>query len=177
MTWKIMKSNETKIGRFTIIQDEVQLPNEKEISFSYIDFAKGVCILAITDEGHVLCIKQYRHALKTWQWELPAGAIDPDDPSPLVAAKRELEEETGYKAHTWTDLGSFYPSAGSTSEEIYLFLATDLVHTTQLLEESEQLELHVLEWDKLQELLNRGEFQHGAGMAVILRYVGLKKEK
>ncbi|MEH7252201.1 NUDIX hydrolase [Neobacillus niacini] len=170
MTWKINRSNIEKVDRFQITIDEVVLPNGDEKSFSYIDFAKGVCVLPITANGEVLCIKQYRHVVKSWEWELPAGMIDPTDIMPLDAAKRELEEETGYTAEHWLDLGSFYPSPGSTTEEIFLFAAAGLIPTEQRLENSEQLDLHKLSMEEVKTLIQKGEFKHGAGLAAILRY-------
>lgn len=170
MVWKINKSTKQMADRYAIITDEVTLPNGDQKTFAYLDFAKGVCILAFTEDEHVLCIKQYRHALKSWQWELPAGAIDPNDSTPLDAAKRELEEETGYTAEHWLDLGSFYPSPGSTSEEIYLFAAVGLKASKQKLENSEQIELHKISMETLKEMIAEGDFSHGAGLAAILKY-------
>ncbi|MCH6266972.1 NUDIX hydrolase [Neobacillus citreus] len=170
MSWKIESSTNEKVDRFQITMDHVVLPNGEEKTFSYIDFAKGVCILPITDHNEIVCIKQYRHAMKSWQWELPAGMIDDSDPTPLETAKRELEEETGYKAEHWLDLGSFYPSPGSTSEEIHLFAAAGLTATEQNLENSEQIEVHKISMKDLNNLIKSGEFKHGAGLAAILRY-------
>jgi ADP-ribose pyrophosphatase len=170
MVWKIKSSVKKKVDRFGITIDEVILPDGDEKTFSYLDFAKGVCILPITEDGEVLCLKQYRHAIKSWQWELPAGMIDTDSDSPMDTAKRELEEETGFSAEQWLELGSFYPSPGSTSEEIFLFAAAGLRATEQNLENSEQIELHKISMEKLKNLIKKGEFQHGAGLAAVLRY-------
>ncbi|MFS0862110.1 NUDIX hydrolase [Fredinandcohnia sp. 179-A 10B2 NHS] len=171
MVWKVLTSTLEKFGRFKIVKEQVKLPDDKEITFSYIDFAKGVCVLPITDDGHVLCLRQYRHAVNSWQWEIPAGMIDVEDASPLDTAKRELEEETGYLAQTWTSLGSFHPSAGSTSEEIFLFAASDLVESKQALESSEQIDVHKVSIEELLDLVAKGEFQHGGGLAAVLRYL------
>lgn len=171
MVWTISSSNKKQVDRFGVIIDKVILPNGEEKNFSYIDFAKGVCILPITADKEIICIKQYRHALKSWQWELPAGMIDNENDAPLETAKRELEEETGNKAEYWMDLGSFYPSAGSTSEEIYLFAATGLIATEQQLENSEQIEVHKLTMEEVMTLIINGEFKHGAGLAAVLRYM------
>ncbi|NMD68761.1 NUDIX hydrolase [Bacillus sp. DNRA2] len=169
MVWKIKSTDRKQIDRYGITIDEVILPNGEEKTFAYLDFAKGVCILPITNEHKVLCLKQYRHALKSWQWELPAGGIDQNS-LPLETAKRELEEETGYIAEDWLELGSFYPSPGSTSEEIHLFAAAGLTKTQQNLESSEQIEVHELTMAELKDLVKNGEFSHGAGLAAILRY-------
>lgn len=170
MEWNIRSSNTEKVNRFEVKVDQVVLPNGEEKTFSYLDFAKGVCVLPITEEAEVICLKQYRHTLRSWQWELPAGMIEESDQSPLETAKRELEEETGYIAEHWLELGSFYPSPGSTTEEIFLFAAAGLVPTEQKLENSEQIELHKLTMEELKTLIKVGDFKHGAGLAAVLRY-------
>jgi ADP-ribose pyrophosphatase len=170
MEWKINDSTKQKIDRFEITIDDVTFPNGEQRTFSYVNFAKGVCVLPITEDHHVWCIKQYRHALKSWEWELPAGAIDSTDSSPLEAAKRELAEETGCTAEHWMELGSFYPSPGSTSEEIFLFAAAGLTKLEQNLEASEQIDLHKLSMETLKKMVADGDFNHGAGLASILRY-------
>lgn len=175
MEWKTNQIKKEKVSRFEIIKESVTLPNDIKFDFSYINFSKGVCILPITDHGKVVCIRQYRHAIKQWQWELPAGMIEHKKEDPLLTAKKELEEETGYQAQKWISLGSFYPSPGSTSEEIYLFAATGLKKSEQRLEPSEQIDLFTLEINELYHLINKGEFQHGAGMAATLRYL-VKKD-
>ena len=171
MVWKINSSIKEQVDRFGVMIEKVTLPNGEEKDFSYLDFAKGVCILPITKDKEIICLKQYRHAIKSWQWELPAGMIDTESDEPIETAKRELEEETGNKAEYWLDLGSFYPSPGSTSEEIYLFAATGLTATEQKLENSEQIELHKLTMEEVMTLVINGEFKHGAGLAAILRYM------
>jgi ADP-ribose pyrophosphatase len=171
MVWKISSSMKQQVDRFGVIIEKVIVPNGEEKNFSYLDFAKGVCILPITKDKEIICLKQYRHAIKSWQWELPAGMIDNENDAPIDTAKKELEEETGNKAEYWLDLGSFYPSPGSTSEEIYLFAATGLIATEQRLESSEQIELHKLTMEEVMTLIINGEFKHGAGLAAILRYM------
>lgn len=170
MVWDIKQTSTKKVDRFKVTVDQVILPNKEEKTFSYLDFAKGVCILPITKDHEVVCLKQYRHAIKDWQWELPAGTIEPEGVSPLEIAKKELEEETGYVAEHWLDLGSFYPSPGSTTEEIFLFAAAGLTMTEQKLENSEQIELHTVTMEELKNLVAEGTFKHGAGLAAILRY-------
>ncbi|MBT2661624.1 NUDIX hydrolase [Bacillus sp. ISL-45] len=170
MVWDIKESSTNKVDRFKVTIDKVVLPNKEEKTFSYLDFAKGVCILPITADHEVVCLRQYRQAIKDWQLELPAGRIDIEGSSPIETAKKELEEETGYFAEHWLDLGSFYPSPGSTTEEIFLFAAAGLKKTEQKLENSEQIELNTVSMEELKNLIVEGEFKHGAGLAAILRY-------
>ncbi|MBU9712759.1 NUDIX hydrolase [Evansella tamaricis] len=169
-SWKIQQSDNVTVDRFHIQKDHVLLPNNGEMDFSYVSFEDGVCVLAITANNEIVILKQYRHAVKEWQWELPAGMIDQHE-EPLHAAKRELLEETGYEAETWTALGYFHPSAGSTSETIHLFLAADLMKTSdQSLEESELISVYLKDWHDVMSLIQQGEFKHGAGLAAILKY-------
>lgn len=176
MVWKVSSSEKQKVDRFGVVIEKVIVPNGEERNFSYLDFAKGVCVLPITKDNEIICLKQYRHAMKSWQWELPAGMIDTDSDSPLETAKKELEEETGNKAEHWLDLGSFYPSPGSTTEEIYLFAATGLIASEQRLESSEQIELHNLTMQEVKNLIKQGEFKHGAGLAAVLRYIFMTED-
>jgi ADP-ribose pyrophosphatase len=171
MSWKINKTSKKKVHRFDITIDDVTLPNNAQAQYSYVNFGKAVCILPITNDNKVVCLRQYRHPIRKWQWELPAGLVDPEDNDPLAAAKRELEEETGYQANTWIPMTSYYPSAGTITEHTYLYAATDLVKTQQRLEETEQLEVHEIGFEELKTLILTGEFQQGHGMAAVLNYI------
>lgn len=170
MPWQIKTRKVEKIDRFEITIDRVIVPNGEEKPFSFVNFTKGVCILPISSDNQVICLKQYRHAIESWQWELPAGMLEANR-DPLDMAKQELQEETGYSAEEWISLGSFYPSPGSTSEEIFLFAAKELTKGEQNLESSEQILLHELPWDEVIKLIADGEFQHGAGLAAFARYI------
>lgn len=169
MEWKIENERVVSTRRFNIVEQEVELPDQQHLHFSYVEINHGVCILAITKTREVLCLKQYRHAVGGWEWELPAGGIEKGE-SPLKTAQRELIEETGYRANQWQDLGFVYPSPGSTSERIHLFLATDLDPDEQRLESGEHIEVTVMPITELYELVENGSFHHGAGLAAIARY-------
>lgn len=173
MAWEVVSEKTIQADRFTIQCEKVVL-KEKTYNFSHVALRQGVCILAITDNDEVACIKQYRHAFKTDLWELPAGAIDGEE-QPLVAAKRELLEEVGIEAEEWVNLGYFYPSPGSTSEVIHLFLAKQLTYKEQQLEETEQIEKVIISQQKLEALISDNQFLHGAGLAAYAKYKVIKK--
>ena len=90
----------------------------------------GVAIAALTDERHVLLVRQYRHAVERICLELPAGTLDRDaagnKEEPILAARRELAEETGYEAAEWRLLARFYTAPGFATEEMHLYLASGL---------------------------------------------------
>lgn len=92
---------------------KVKMPNNKEAIREIVDRKNGVVILAIDDENNVIVEEQYRNTFKR-------GIVG------LPAAKRELEEETGYKAESWVSLGEFYPAPAYSNEIVYPFLATGL---------------------------------------------------
>ncbi|UOQ94901.1 NUDIX hydrolase [Halobacillus shinanisalinarum] len=168
--WKVIESQNVEVSKFTVKKEQVQLSNEDEMEFSYVSFPHGVCVLALTEDSQVIVLKQYRHAVRQWELELPAGAIDGQDP-PLATAKRELLEETGYQAEQWANLGFVHPSAGSTSEAIHLFAAKGIYKAgEQELEPSEEIEMELVKMDELYELIGSGDFRHGAGLAAVLRY-------
>jgi ADP-ribose pyrophosphatase len=106
----------------------VQEPGGIRVSRDVIHHTGSVVILAV-DESHatplVLLERQYRHAAGAYLWELPAGRIDPGE-QPLPAAKRELHEETGYRAAHWRRILHFYASPGFVAETMSVYLATGL---------------------------------------------------
>lgn len=109
---------------------------KKRGRWEYVSRSRGIraaVILAIDEDDHVLLVEQYRVPLGCACIELPAGLIGDDDSSegedPLAAAGRELEEETGYRAATLEDMGTFYSSPGMISESFTLVRATGLSRT------------------------------------------------
>ncbi|MBX5466554.1 MAG: NUDIX hydrolase [Firmicutes bacterium] len=85
----------------------------------------AVAVVAENANGAVLVIRQFRWAVGQWLWELPAGKVEAGE-SPEATARRELEEETGWRARIWEAVGRFFPSPGYTQEQVHLFYATDL---------------------------------------------------
>lgn len=104
---------------------KVKMPNNKEAIREIVDRKNGVVILAIDDENNVIVEEQYRNTFKRGIVGLPAGKRDGAEDL-LDTAKRELEEETGYKAESWVSLGEFYPAPAYSNEIVYPFLATGL---------------------------------------------------
>lgn len=108
------------------IRKEVFDYDGKEIAREFVDHTGAVAVLAIDDEGRALLIQQYRHPIRTRDWEIPAGLLDVAKEPPLDAAKRELEEEVDLVAADWSELVDFYSSPGGSNENIRVYLATGL---------------------------------------------------
>lgn len=113
-------------GRLLQVQsDRVRLPDGGESVREYIRHPGAVVMLATLDNGKLLFERQFRYPLRQVFLELPAGKIDAGEP-PLDTARRELREETGYKARHWRHLGVMHPCIGYADERIEIFLAHEL---------------------------------------------------
>jgi len=122
---KIVSSVEKLKNRlFTVSEDRATEPGGFEIQ-RFIVHHRGSAVMMPVDGKHVLLVRQYRLPAERFLWELPAGSVDPGE-KPLQTAKRELKEETGYRAKHWTKLISFFPSPGFLTEKMTIYLATGL---------------------------------------------------
>lgn len=110
---------------FNVRRESVRLPSGLSQDLELIEHGGAVAIAALDDQGRLLLVRQYRHATGDWLVEVPAGRLEPGE-DPEQAARRELEEETGYRAARWTVLARFFPAPGFCSEHMTLFLAREL---------------------------------------------------
>jgi 8-oxo-dGDP phosphatase len=111
---------------FTVRTDRVGMPGGDSADRDVVAHPGAVAVLAIDEAQHVLLIRQYRHAVGRFLWELPAGIRDVDGEPPLATAKRELLEETGYRAGDWLTLADFFTTPGMSDERVRVFLARGL---------------------------------------------------
>lgn len=127
---RIIDRQEVFTGRLVrLVVDRLRLSTGVEITREVILHPAVVAILPVLPDERLLLVKQYRHPVNDLLWEIPAGLIDAGE-SPLVAAKRELREETGYEAKEWVERLSFFTSPGFTDEKITLYEARDLVRVS-----------------------------------------------
>ena len=105
--------------------DELESSDGTKRSREIVAHPGAVAIVPVRPNGDVLLVRQYRHAVRSDLWEIPAGKLEPGE-DPLACAQRELREETGYKAADWTRLCTFYTSPGFSNERITLFHAAGL---------------------------------------------------
>jgi len=124
---KITSSREVyKCNLFRVTEDRAIDPKSGfEIKRSVVRHAGSAVMMAVDERKRILLVRQYRLPAEKYLWELPAGRLDPGE-KPLQAAKRELIEETGYRAKTWTKLASFFVSPGYVQERMTIYLAADL---------------------------------------------------
>jgi ADP-ribose pyrophosphatase len=110
---------------FTVSEDHAVDPDGFEIKRAIVHHRGSAVMMPVDDRKRILLVRQYRLPAQRFLWELPAGSVDEGE-KPLQTAKRELKEETGYRAKNWKKLISFFPSPGFLTEKMTIFLATGL---------------------------------------------------
>jgi len=138
---KITSTREAyKCRLFSVTEDEaIDLKTGFKIKRAVVRHRGSAVMMAVDEKKRILLVRQYRLPAGKYLWELPAGSVDPGE-KPLQTARRELIEETGYRARTWRKLSSFFPSPGFVAERMTIFLATDLTAGTATPMDDERIE-------------------------------------
>lgn len=129
-------------------QDRVLCPDGREAVREYVTHPGAVVIIPVLPNGKLLLERQFRYPVGQAFIEFPAGKIDPDE-NPLDCAARELQEETGYRACSWTYLGRMHPCIGYSNERIEIFLARNLEYVGHQWDEGEFLEFLEVTLDEM----------------------------
>ena len=162
-------NNRTTLNRgrvFDLVRDDITLPNGTRTAMEVVRHPGAAGIVAMPDPQHVLLVHQYRYPLDTHIWEIPAGTLNEEE-APLSCARRELEEETGFRGGRWHALGDITPVPGYSDERIHLFLATDLKRGQQHLDADEMLSLRSVEWGQLFEMIEKGEIKDAKSISAV----------
>ncbi|MGA2371556.1 MAG: NUDIX domain-containing protein [Candidatus Korobacteraceae bacterium] len=155
---------------FSVSSDKVQEPNGVVARRDVVHHSGSVVILAIDETGHeprVLLERQYRYAARDYLWELPAGSLDPSE-KPLAAGKRELMEETGYRARQWKRALHFFPSPGFLDEVMTIYLARGLTAGKAQPEADERIAYQLVPLAKTIEMILSGKIRDGKTIAGVL---------
>jgi len=173
-----MKITESKqvydCGLFRVTEDRaVDKKTKFEIKRSVVRHAGSAVMMAVDDKKRILLVRQYRLPADSYMWELPAGRLDAGE-KPLQAAKRELAEETGYQAKTWTKLVSFYASPGYVQERMTIFLATDLKAGEATPMEDERIEAKWFKAKEVRQMIDDGEIEDAKTMLGYYRWKALR---
>jgi ADP-ribose pyrophosphatase len=155
---------------FWVTTDHVQEPGGVEVRRDLIHHSGSVVVLAVEDSGptpRVLLERQYRHAAGDYLWELPAGRIDPGEDA-LKAAKRELIEETGYRAAHWRRILKFYASPGFVAETMAVFMATGLRAGEAEPEEDEIIHLRMVPLPTAVSMILKGTIKDAKTISSVL---------
>src|SRR5687768_8986877 len=147
-------------------RDRVRLPDGHEATREYIVHPGAVLIVPQLDDGSLVVERQFRYPNRAVFTEFPAGKLEPGE-SPPATAKRELHEEAGYTATTWTHLGRIHSVVSYSTESIELYLAQDLTHVGAKLDEGEFLEIGTMRYDDLVAAATRGEITDAKTVATL----------
>jgi len=152
-----------------LYRDTVRLPNGNAATRETIRHVGAVAVVALTDDHQVIVERQFRYPLNRVITEIPAGKLDSFTEDRLCAAKRELEEETGYTADNWVSLGDYYPAAAYCDERITIYLATGLHKGARHLDEDEFLNVSLMPLDALVEDIMQGRITDGKTQTALLK--------
>lgn len=128
----------------------------KTVTREVVEHNGGVIIACQPEPNQVVLVKQYRYALDKEIIELPAGRLDKGE-LPLVAAKRELKEETGYEAKNWKQLAAMYSAPGFCDEVLHLFHATQVLLSEKTPDEDEEIEVMVMNVEQAWQMVINGQ--------------------
>ena len=133
-----------------LVREEVLLPNGKTSVREMIRHPGAVAMIPFTSDGKMVMVRQFRKPLDRTVVEIPAGKLETSDAEPLLAAIRELEEETDYRAEKWSELTVFYPTPAYLDEKITIYLAEGLtkVENSLPMDEDEFIEILELTYEK-----------------------------
>jgi ADP-ribose pyrophosphatase len=158
---KIVSSREVyKCGLFRVTEEEATDPGGFEIKRSIVRHKGSAVMMAVDEAERILLVRQFRLPAAKSLWELPAGKLDAGE-KPLQAARRELMEETGYKARNWKKLATFWPSPGYVAEKMTIFLATELTAGEAQPMEDERIECRWFKRKELDRMIRDGKIEDG----------------
>lgn len=159
---------------FQVFSEEIREPNGKQLKREIIRHNGSVVVLAVDSSKSkkdplILIERQFRHAAGQYLYEVPAGKMDEGEKR-LAAAKRELIEETGYRAKKWSKLVRYYASPGFLGEWMQVFLAEGLTPGEAKPEDDESLELQFVPLSELLRLIEAGEIRDGKTLVSVMLY-------
>ncbi len=155
-----------------IYQDRMQLPDGSEENFDFIKHKGAAAVIPVLDDGRIIMVRQYRNAIDQYTLEIPAGGLNGADEPTKVAAHRELEEETGYRAdiEDVTFLLTLYTTVAFCNEKIDIYVAKNLEKTHQHLDDDEFIDVSIHTVDELAQMIVDGKIVDSKTIAAIMTY-------
>jgi ADP-ribose pyrophosphatase len=157
MDYKVKETQKVYHGsRITVYRDFVEQPDGSEVTREVVAFNNAAAIVPLTSRGEVILIRQFRYPTKGALLEIPAGVLEEGE-KPEDCARREVEEETGYRPGRLTWLGKIHTSPGVCTEAIDIYLAEDLESGDQNLDHGEVIEPCVVKFEEALSMIAEGE--------------------
>lgn len=151
-------------------QDTIKVPNGNVVKWDFIGHKGAAAVVAVNEDGKLLMVRQYRNALDRETLEIPAGALDSADEPTHVAAARELEEETGYKAGKLELLITLRTTVAFCNEKIDVYVATDLQPGKQNLDDDEFINVEAHDIDELVQMIYDCKIEDSKTVAALMAY-------
>lgn len=172
---RVLRSRMIYQGRvFGVRQDQVVEPGGVRVTRDVVTHTGSVVLLPVFPDGRILLVRQYRHAVRQFLWELVAGRIEPGE-RPLLAARRELLEETGYTARRFRKLLEVFPTPGFVSERMLVYLAEGLRPGDARPESDERITARRFTVAELKGMIRRGTLRDAKSIVGILHYLDLER--
>ena len=165
---RVLKSKSVYKGRIIHVKvDRVVEPGGVEATREVVEHRGSVVILPRLSDGCIILVRQYRYAARRHLWELVAGSMEPGE-SVIRAARRELQEETGYRAGSLKRIFSFYPSPGFLTEQMHMVEASDLKLSTAAPEEDERIEVRAFSRTEIDKLIRNRKIIDGKTLVGVM---------
>jgi ADP-ribose pyrophosphatase len=171
----LIGSQEIYRGRVINVRvDEIEIANGRDVRREVVEHPGAVVIVPVDAEGRIHWVRQYRYAAERTLLELPAGTIEAGE-EPLACAQREIQEETGHSAASWTLLGRFFTAPGFCTEYMHAFAATGLSTAEAHPDEDEDIEVVTLSLEESLARIESGEVEDAKSIAAL--FLWLRKRK
>jgi len=165
----MVESREVYAGRAFRVREDVVEMRGRMLRRQVVVHPGAAAVLPLLPDDRVVLVRQYRHAMGRRMLEIPAGTLEPGEP-PGECARRELEEEAGYRAGELVPLGEIHPAPGISTEIIHLFAATGLAETPARPEPDEDIEVEVLPLEEVVRMIADGRINDGKTAAAVARW-------
>ncbi|MBN2563664.1 MAG: NUDIX hydrolase [Phycisphaerae bacterium] len=159
-----------KCRKFEVLRQPVRTTDGRQRAYEIVAHLGSVVILPLLDDGRCVMIRNFRPAVDRELWELPAGTLDKPGELPEPAARRELEEETGYRAEKLIPLCEFYSSPGFLTELLRAYVATGLTMTEQHLEPTERIRVEPIDFADALAMVRDGRIVDAKTIVTLLRW-------
>lgn len=169
---EIRRIDRTLVHKGKIIDyyvDTMELPDGKQVEWDFIQHNGAAAVIPVTEDGRILMVSQYRNALERYTLEIPAGGLNPGEATVLAAA-RELEEETGYASDSLELLLTIRTTVAFCDEKIDIYVARRLVKTHQHLDEDEYLNVEAHTVEELEQLIFSRKIEDSKTIAALMAY-------
>ena len=149
------------------VSRQISLPNGRRIQKEYVQHPNAVLIIPFLNSDKLVFIRQYRPVVKSYLYELPAGTLERGE-KPVLCARRELKEETGYRARKLSSVGWFYLAPGYSTEKIFLYRAGQLSQEQSAPDSEEVIQTVIFTKNQVRKLFARGKIRDSKTISALV---------